>query len=225
MSNLPLSYTIQAVVHHSGSLDFGHYITDAKGPHNLWERIDDDSVTPSTVEKALNRSPSACEREDEDETGDPWTPYLLFYIKRKNWESLEEHTPDSTEEVQGQKPTFKVRFASEQPMKSVENIVKWASVNETVEGQGQEPNPNFNVLVQAAQQMVEEGTLNGVLVRGQEPDLKRTSPMQNEESIAGVKKSKPNPPEQAEGNGGKGCKCLRKKANAKKNRKKRKSRR
>ena len=76
---------LQAVVHHQGSLDFGHYVTDAKGPHGVWERIDDECVIGSTITKALNPSPT-CKN-----SGQAWTPYLLFYVKNDNQGDLEEN--------------------------------------------------------------------------------------------------------------------------------------
>ena len=71
---MQLRYSLQAVVHHVGGLDCGHYIAVTKGPCGTWKWIDDRFVTQTTVKAALEPS-------HEHKSGDPWTPYLLFYIK------------------------------------------------------------------------------------------------------------------------------------------------
>ena len=96
----PLFYRLQAVVHHRGSLNFGHYIADAKGPHGLWERMDDTNVSPSTVEKALDPSPQR--RKDGYAFQDPWTPYLLFYVRCEDRRHLEKE-PECKPSMQAEK--------------------------------------------------------------------------------------------------------------------------
>ena len=61
-----LKYRLLAVVDHFGTLNFGHYITAAKGPGGNWEEIDDTRVRPISTKVAV--------KPDED-----FDPYVLFY--------------------------------------------------------------------------------------------------------------------------------------------------
>lgn len=65
----PLKYELTAVVSHSGTSGFGHYICHAKGPGGGWTEFDDDHPYPSSMKEALR--PGG--------TKGGWTPYLLFY--------------------------------------------------------------------------------------------------------------------------------------------------
>lgn len=63
----PARYRLMAVVHHSGTLDEGHYVAVALVPGGKWQKMDDTLVTNVKVTEAL--SPR------------DFTPYLLFYAK------------------------------------------------------------------------------------------------------------------------------------------------
>ena len=64
----PTRYRLMAVIHHSGTLDRGHYVTIAQGPGGNWQRMNDEVVTEVNVTVALRPS-------------NDFTPYLLFYVK------------------------------------------------------------------------------------------------------------------------------------------------
>ena len=68
INRTPTKYRLMAVIHHSGTLDRGHYVTVARGPGGNWQRMNDQVVTDVTVTEALRPS-------------NDFTPYLLFYAK------------------------------------------------------------------------------------------------------------------------------------------------
>lgn len=64
-------YQLSAVVLHTGSLIGGHYIAAAKGPDGNWSIFDDkQKPKPTTAAQATKG-------------GNGFTPYMLFYQKRK----------------------------------------------------------------------------------------------------------------------------------------------
>ncbi len=63
-----LKYRLRAVIHHSGSLNSGHYITVARGPGGTWEEMNDHNVRSKGIRLADAVNPK-----------NPWSPYLLFY--------------------------------------------------------------------------------------------------------------------------------------------------
>jgi ubiquitin carboxyl-terminal hydrolase 36/42 len=65
-----LLYRLRAVVAHSGTEHFGHYICLAKAPDGDWYAYDDDHKRQTTVNTAINL--------DGGSAGG-FTPYLLFY--------------------------------------------------------------------------------------------------------------------------------------------------
>ncbi|KAI4271308.1 MAG: hypothetical protein LQ337_006110 [Flavoplaca oasis] len=64
-----LRYRLVTAVHHSGTKDFGHYITVAKTPAGPWVRHNNDRVDKVDLREALRP------------TDDDFTPYLLFWQK------------------------------------------------------------------------------------------------------------------------------------------------
>ena len=67
INRTPTRYRLIAVIHHSGTLDDGHYVTVAQGPSGNWQRMNDELVSDVKVTEALHPS--------------DFTPYLLFYAK------------------------------------------------------------------------------------------------------------------------------------------------
>ena len=65
-----LRYELNAVIKHRGTLNFGHYISFAKGPDSTWNEYDDKRKTTSTLGAAISSK-------------DNWTPYLLFFQRKK----------------------------------------------------------------------------------------------------------------------------------------------
>ncbi|KZF20703.1 cysteine proteinase [Xylona heveae TC161] len=63
-----LRYRLISVVQHSGSLHGGHYISVAKGPHEMWRTLNDEMVSKATISDAIN-------------PGKGWTPYILTYVR------------------------------------------------------------------------------------------------------------------------------------------------
>lgn len=63
-----LKYRLLAVVHHTGSLQSGHYQAVAKGPSGNWEEIEDMQVRSARVSVKNATDPAK-----------PWSPYLLFW--------------------------------------------------------------------------------------------------------------------------------------------------
>lgn len=63
----PLRYELKSVAHHRGTLQSGHYINFARGPHQAWSVLDDE------------RSASATLAEAKGNGKDGFTPYILFY--------------------------------------------------------------------------------------------------------------------------------------------------
>lgn len=63
-----LKYQLFSIINHVGSLRRGHYVAHARGPSGQWEKLDDSTVSWSTLEKATNPDGG-------------FTPYLLFYQK------------------------------------------------------------------------------------------------------------------------------------------------
>lgn len=61
-----MEYELVASVSHSGSLDYGHYICDARGPDGRWNCFNDAYYDPTTLAKALGSN----------------QPYLLFYQRK-----------------------------------------------------------------------------------------------------------------------------------------------
>ena len=68
INRTPTKYRLMAVVHHSGTLSRGHYVTVARGPRGEWQRMNDQVVSDTTVTEALRPSSD-------------FSPYLLFYAK------------------------------------------------------------------------------------------------------------------------------------------------
>ena len=66
-------YRLSSVVHHHGTMDFGHYVAVALSPDGIWERMDDEVVTRVRIGNAL-RGPIRPEQK--------WTPYLLLYTRQ-----------------------------------------------------------------------------------------------------------------------------------------------
>ncbi|KAM3078112.1 hypothetical protein ACMFMG_002588 [Clarireedia jacksonii] len=63
-----LSYELTAFISHSGSLDWGHYVCDARGPDGRWNCFNDEQKSSSSVKQALESK----------------LPYLLFYQRRQS---------------------------------------------------------------------------------------------------------------------------------------------
>jgi ubiquitin carboxyl-terminal hydrolase 10 len=63
-----LSYELTAFVSHSGSLDWGHYVCDARGPDGRWNCFNDEQKSSSNVKQALESK----------------LPYLLFYQRKQS---------------------------------------------------------------------------------------------------------------------------------------------
>ena len=68
INRTPTKYRLMAVVHHSGTLNRGHYVTVARGPRGEWQRMNDQIVSDTTVTEALRPS-------------NDFAPYLLLYAK------------------------------------------------------------------------------------------------------------------------------------------------
>jgi len=62
-------YELSCVVHHSGTMNSGHYKAVAVGPNGQWEELNDRVVT--SVKLSAARKPAK-----------PWTPYVLFYHRQ-----------------------------------------------------------------------------------------------------------------------------------------------
>ncbi|KAJ8071312.1 hypothetical protein OCU04_001647 [Sclerotinia nivalis] len=62
-----MEYELVASVSHSGSLDYGHYICDARGPDGRWNCFNDAYYDATTLAKALGGN----------------QPYLLFYQRKQ----------------------------------------------------------------------------------------------------------------------------------------------
>jgi len=63
----PLRYQLRSVVHHRGTMSFGHYKTVARGPAG-WVEVDDSKVSRARINDA--QSPAG-----------NWTPYILFWTR------------------------------------------------------------------------------------------------------------------------------------------------
>lgn len=63
----PLRYQLRSVIHHRGTMNFGHYKTVANGPAG-WVEMDDSKVSRARISDA--QSPAGA-----------WTPYILFWTR------------------------------------------------------------------------------------------------------------------------------------------------
>ena len=67
------TYNLCSVVQHSGSLKKGHYVCFSKSPQDSWTKFDDTNVRSASPTEAMENN--------ENECGDKFTPYVLFYAK------------------------------------------------------------------------------------------------------------------------------------------------
>jgi ubiquitin C-terminal hydrolase len=65
-----LKYELKAVIKHSGTSDFGHYICSAVGPDGNWYLFDDQKKTVSTPLAATDEKAR-------------FTPYILFFQRKR----------------------------------------------------------------------------------------------------------------------------------------------
>jgi ubiquitin C-terminal hydrolase len=65
-----MKYELTSVVKHRGTLASGHYIAYAKGPDDIWYEYDDRKKSVSSLGFAVG-------------SRDKWTPYLLFFQRKK----------------------------------------------------------------------------------------------------------------------------------------------
>lgn len=65
-----LKYGLFSVIHHSGSLTGGHYVSVAEAPSKQWHWLNDSRVTISSLNAALQSTPE-------------FKPYLLFYARMR----------------------------------------------------------------------------------------------------------------------------------------------
>ncbi|MCJ1457802.1 hypothetical protein MMC28_008171 [Mycoblastus sanguinarius] len=78
VNNTILKYRLLAVIHHQGSIEFGHYKTVAKAPGGKWEELEDKKVKKVSINAALDPENHAQHR---NFSGSPWTPYMLFWTR------------------------------------------------------------------------------------------------------------------------------------------------
>ena len=74
INRTPTRYRLMAVIHHSGTLHDGHYVTVAQGPGGNWQRMNDKQVSDVKVTEALRPS--------------DFSPYLLFYAKMASGQAI-----------------------------------------------------------------------------------------------------------------------------------------
>ncbi len=63
-------YELSGVVSHTGSVSSGHYTCHAKGTDNNWKLFDDSRVSSCLIKDVLQPSKA-------------WTPYLLFFQRKR----------------------------------------------------------------------------------------------------------------------------------------------
>ncbi|KAH8820518.1 hypothetical protein F5884DRAFT_866335 [Xylogone sp. PMI_703] len=68
----PLRYELTAVIQHSGSTGFGHYICSAKGPDGKWRCFNDSSVSSTDIAAAVGGNGR-----------NSFTPYMLYFQRKE----------------------------------------------------------------------------------------------------------------------------------------------
>jgi len=99
-------YDLFAVINHEGQMDNGHYYNYARS-QDEWNRFDDDKVTPSTLEAALNSN-----------------AYMCFYVKRHlNYRPFAVPSYKVTRETEAVKEKEKKEQQEAARMKEVEDAL------------------------------------------------------------------------------------------------------
>lgn len=68
----PLRYELTAVIQHSGSSGFGHYICSARGPDGKWNCFNDSTVSSTDISAAVGGKGRAS-----------FTPYMLYFQRKE----------------------------------------------------------------------------------------------------------------------------------------------
>ena len=69
----PFNYRLLAVVQHKGTINQGHYVTVAKSPGGKWVRLNDSTITNSSLEEAVDPL-------------DRFTPLILIWARMSRHE-------------------------------------------------------------------------------------------------------------------------------------------
>lgn len=69
-------YRLCGAINHAGTMDSGHFVSHVRGPNRQWYRLDDETVTDSSI-ATLNSEPAKHGKHI-------FTPYILAYTKIRN---------------------------------------------------------------------------------------------------------------------------------------------